>query len=292
MSDSTSANPIGKRISCGDARSLLFVPANRPPLFEKAGRAGADALILDLEDSVPLHEKATARESIESAWVHLCSFEIPLIIRINPVDTEAGRADIVWLAHRPLPSAVMISKAQSAASLVQLCDPLAGVSLIPLIESAAGFDALRAIAAVPAVLRLAVGNIDFMADTGMQCDESEAELATLRFAVSIATRLNGLAPAVDGVTVQIGDDGRLAADTRRAMRFGFGGKLCIHPRQIGVVHDTFAPTEDELSWARRVLVADADAGGAAVQLDVRMVDAPVVLLARRTVLRADAAPRR
>src|SRR5205823_11880052 len=86
--------------------------------------------------------------------------------------------------------------------------------------------------------------------------------------------------------VRIDDEERLRLDTRRALRFGFGGKLCIHPSQVAGVHAAFAPTVQELEWARKVLAADAAAGGAAVQVDGRMVDLPVVLQARRTVSRA------
>jgi citrate lyase subunit beta/citryl-CoA lyase len=162
------------------------------------------------------------------------------------------------------------------------------VALLPLIESAAGLDAVKPVAFAPGVLRLVVGHIDFMADTGISCDEAESELAPLRFAVAMATRLAGLAPAIDGVTVQTGDDARLRADTLRSKRLGFGGKLCIHPKQVAVVHDVLAPSEVELAWARRVLEADAASGGAAVQLDGRMVDLPVVLQARRTLALARA----
>jgi citrate lyase subunit beta/citryl-CoA lyase len=126
-----------------------------------------------------------------------------------------------------------------------------------------------------------VGHIDFVADTGIQCSDDESELAPLRFAVAMATRNSRLAPAVDGVTASISDEDRLRRDTRRAMRFGFGAKLCIHPHQVSVVHEVFDPSPQELDWARRVLDADARAGGAAVQVDGRMVDLPVVLQARR-----------
>jgi citrate lyase subunit beta/citryl-CoA lyase len=131
-----------------------------------------------------------------------------------------------------------------------------------------------------------VGHIDFMADTGITCDEAESELLPLRFAVAMATRLASLAPAIDGVTVQTGDEGRLRIDTLRARRLGYGGKLCIHPRQPAGVHAAFAPSEQEVTWAQRVVDADAQSGGAAVQLDGRMVDTPVVLQARRTLARA------
>jgi len=268
-------------------RSLLFVPGNRPERFDKAVRSGADAVILDLEDSVPFADKAAARAAIEREWARLVSLGVPLVVRINALGSEEGDLDLRWLRRLENLPAVMCPKAESVAALGQAHESLGGTALLPIIESAAGLAALPSLAAVPGVLRLAVGNIDFMADTGLQCDESETELGPLRFAVAMATRLNRLAPAIDGVTVQIGDHERLRQDTRRALRFGFGGKLCIHPGQVDVVHHAMTPTEQELDWARRVVAADRDSGGAAVQLDGRMVDLPVVLQARRTLARAN-----
>ena len=276
------------RTACASARSLLFVPGNRPELFEKAVRSGADAVILDLEDSVPTADKVAARGAIAREWPLLRNHGVPLVVRLNALDNVVGQEDLVWLKQLPSPAAVILPKAESAQALAQVHDRLDGMALLPIIESAAGLAALPAQAAAPGVLRLVVGPIDFMADTGLQCNEAESELVPLRFAVAMATRLNRLAPAIDGVTVQIDDDERLRRDTRRAVRFGFGGKLCIHPRQVGVVHQAFAPSDQELNWARRVIAADAAAGGAAVQLDGRMVDLPVVLQARRTLARAAA----
>ena len=268
------------------ARSFLFVPGNRPERFEKALASGADAVVLDLEDSVPLGEKAVAREAIAKAWHSLQAFNVPLVVRINPAEHELGMADLDWLSRLDPPAAVMVPKTESIGALNAVLSAVPGAHLLPLIETAAGHGALNDIAGTTGVLRLVVGHIDFMADTGMQCSEGEPELAPLRFAVAMATRLHQLAPAVDGVTVSIGDEALLREDTRRALRFGFGGKLCIHPRQVGVVHDVLAPTQDEVAWARRVVEADANSGGAAVQLDGRMVDVPVVLQARRLLARA------
>ena len=273
------------------ARSLLFVPGNRPERFEKAVRSGADAVILDLEDAVPLGEKPAARQAIERDWARLQTFGVPLVVRINGLAADEGALDLRWLKRLPKPAAVMLPKAESPAAVARVIDALGGgTAILPIIESAAGYAALDTLAAAPGVLRLVVGNIDFMADTGLQCDESESELTPLRFAVAMSTRLHRLAPAIDGVTVQIGDDERLRADTRRALRFGFGGKLCIHPKQVKLVHEAMAPTEQEVDWARRVLAADAASGGAAVRLDGRMVDLPVVLQARRTLARASRKP--
>ena len=268
------------------ARTLMFVPGNRAERFEKAARSGADAVIIDLEDSVPAAEKASARAAIEREWTRLQTLGIPLIVRINAAESDAGATDLIWLARLHAPSAVMVPKAESVQALEHVHRELHGVATLPLIESAAGYAALPLLGGAAGVLRLVVGHIDFMADTGLQSDDEEAELAPLRFAVNIATRLNRLAPPVDGVTVRIGDDVRLLQDVRRALRFGFGGKLCIHPSQVAAIHEAFRPTEHELAWARKVLAADSATGGAAVQVDGRMVDLPVVLQARRTVARA------
>ena len=274
-------DPMTARIA--QARTLLFVPGNRPERFEKAARCGADAVVLDLEDSVPPADKLAARGAIAREWARLQGLGVPLVVRINTADGEIGRADLAWLAALPSPAAVMVPKAESVSVLEQVHHALRDVPILALIESAAGYAALPSLGGASGVLRLVVGHIDFLADTGLQCDDDESELAPLRFAVNIATRLNRLAPPVDGVTVQIGDEARLRKDVRRALRFGFAGKLCIHPAQVAVVHDAFMPTGEELAWARKVLAADSAAGGAAVQVDGRMVDLPVVLQARKTV---------
>ncbi len=269
------------------ARSLLFVPGNRPERFAKALASGADAVIFDLEDSVPLDAKPSARHAIGAAWPALRDAAMPLIVRINALEGSAALDDLEWLTRLPsTPKAtVMVPKAESRAALERVTARLPGTVLLPIIESAAGYAALSDVASAPGVLRLAVGHIDFMADTGMQCSADEVELAPLRFAVAMATRLHRLASAIDGVTVDIADEARLRDDTRRALRFGFGGKLCIHPKQVAIVHDAMAPSADEIAWARRVIDADAASGGSAVQLAGRMVDAPVVLQAQRLLAR-------
>jgi len=270
---------------CANARSLLFVPGNRPERFENAVRSGADAVVLDLEDSVPAAQKALAREAVERGWARLNSFGVPLVVRINAPDTADGDEDLRWLTQLPTLDAVMLPKAESAETLADVHERLNAVALLPIIESAAGHAALPSLAAAPGVLRLVLGHVDFMADTGLQCDEMQSELAPLRFAIAMATRLHRLAPAIDGVTLEMDDDALLRDATLRAVRYGFGGKLCIHPRQVPAVHQAFAPTEREIAWARRVIAADAQAAGAAVQLDGRLVDMPVVLQAKRTLAR-------
>lgn len=267
------------------ARSLLFVPGDRPERYAKAQASGADAVVIDLEDAVAPAAKAAARQGIESAWPTLCASPVPTLVRIN---ASPAQGDAPWLATlAPLtpPAGVLLPKTESAQQLTELARLLPGVPLIPMIESAAGLHALEAIASAPQVLRLAIGHIDFMADTGLLCSDDERELDPLRFAIAMATRRHKLAAALDGVTVAFQDDARLRADTTRALRFAFGGKLCIHPRQVAVVHEALCPSDDEVAWAEQIIVADRASGGAAVQLDGRMVDLPMVLQAHRTLAR-------
>lgn len=270
------------------ARTLLFVPGNRPERFQKALTSGCDGVVIDLEDSVPGDAKPAARAAVAAAWASLIeTTAVPLVVRINGLETDAGREDWEWLADLPFaPAGVMLSKAESDAQVCKLVRAAPESAMLPLIESAAGLLALPQIAQAPAVRRLVVGHIDFMADTGIRCSDDERELDGLRFAVAMHSRANRLAPPIDGVTVSIDDDVRLRTDTQRALRFGFGGKLCIHPRQLAAVHAAMMPSDAEIEWARRVLAADEAAGGAAIQLDGRMIDLPVVLQARQTLARA------
>lgn len=267
------------------ARSFLFVPANRPERFAKAAASGADAVILDLEDSVPLQAKAEARAAIRQHWGVLQGSPCAVVIRINSPDTEWGRQDLLDLQDLGSLAGVMVPKCESPATLARVARTWPGVTSLPIIESAAGHLALRGIALAPQVGRLVVGHIDFLADTGMVCSDDQRELDTLRFEVAMCTRVANLAPAVDGVTVSVDDEALIRADTQRALRFGFGAKLCIHPRQVPVVHATFAPTPTQLEWAERVLGAMEASQGSAVQLDGKMVDRPVVLQAQRLLAR-------
>jgi citrate lyase subunit beta/citryl-CoA lyase len=267
------------------ARSFLFVPANRPERFAKATASGADAVILDLEDSVPLQSKAQARAAIRQAWPQLQEAACAVVIRINSPDTEWGQQDLLELQGLDGLAGLMVPKCESAQTLARVAQAFAGVPSLPIIESAMGYLALREIAQAPQVGRLVVGHIDFLADTGMACGDEQRELDSLRFEVAMCTRLGQLAPAVDGVTVSVDDEALIRADTERSLRFGFGAKLCIHPKQVPVVHATLAPTPEQVAWAQRVLQAMAQSQGSAVQLDGKMVDLPVVLQAERLLSR-------
>ena len=261
--------------------SLLFVPASRPERFDKALGSGADAVIVDLEDAVAPADKDAARAAL-AAWLDPVH---PVLVRINAADTPWFAADLELLA-RPGVSAVVLPKAEHPDDVVVASRAGGGLAVLPLIESALGFEQRRALAHADRVERLIFGHIDFQADLNMRA--TEEELLPFRTALVLASRLAGIAAPIDGVCTAIDDAELLQADALRARRLGFGGKLCIHPRQVAVVNRCFAPSAEEVAWAQRVIAADTASGGAAVAVDGKMVDRPVVLRAQAILVEAQA----
>ena len=142
------------------------------------------------------------------------------------------------------------------------------------------------LARAPRVERLAFGSLDFQLDLGIEGDDDE--LLSFRSQLVLTSRLAGIAAPIDGVTTSIGDSDRLRAETTRARRLGFGAKLCIHPGQVAIVNAAFAPRDEEIAWAKRVLEAARASEGAAVKVDGKMVDRPVILRAEAIVREAEA----
>jgi len=263
-------------------RSYLFVPGHRPDRFDKALAAGADAVILDLEDAVPAADKEAARKAV-SHWLGLReSGPSPqILVRINASSAPQHVADLQACLRGV--DGVVLPKSERVDELARLARALPGVALLPLIETALGFAAAPDLAHAPAVQRLVFGSIDFQHDLGIEGDGEE--LLLFRSQLVLHSRLAGLAAPVDGVCTALDDAPRIHAEALRARRLGFGAKLCIHPRQIAPVHDALAPTAAQLDWARRVLAAADAAAGAAVALDGAMVDRPVILRAQALLAR-------
>lgn len=260
-------------MSGAPARSYLFVPGNRPGRFDKACAAAADAVIVDLEDAVPASDKRAAREAL-AAWV---SPAHPVLVRINSADSEWFRDDLA-LCALPGVAGVVLPKAEQVKDLARIA--AAGAQLIlPLIESALGLWNAPALARAPRVERLLFGAIDFSVD--LRLKEGHEQLLYYRSQLVLVSRVAGIEAPVDGVTVAIDDPARVGDDTGRARALGFGGKLCIHPKQVPIVNAGFAPSAAEQDWAARVLDAAANANGAPVALDGKMVDRPVILIARQ-----------
>lgn len=270
-------------MTAASACSWLFVPGNRPERFEKARTAGADAVIFDLEDAVPPDDKPAAREAVVA---HLDAAR-PAWVRVNAADTGWFVDDIAAIAAHPGTAGVMLPKCEARAQVdAVLAHAHRSLELLPIIETAAGIAGLDEVCTAPRVARVAFGTLDFQVDLGIDGDGEE--LNAFRSRIVLASRLAGIAPPVDGVSTVIDASEAIERHARYARRFGFGGKLCIHPKQLDAVHRAYAGSEAEQAWARRVLEAVAASAGAAVALDGKMVDTPVILKARR-ILRGQAA---
>jgi len=263
--------------------NFLFVPGTRPERFSKALDSGANAVVLDLEDAVPEEAKEAARNAIRIAWPNFSDEQKNrLVIRTNSPGTKFYAADLI-MAQELNVSCILIPKSESVDQINGAALILPNTAIIPMIETALGLDNLREIANSNQVIRLALGNLDLQADLGMVCDPDETELQTARYQIVLASRLAQIAPPIDGVTPSTDDAARISNDAQRAKRMGFGAKLCIHPKQVGLVKAAFMPSDEELAWAQRVVDADKTSKGGAIKLDGRMIDRPVVLLAQRTL---------
>lgn len=256
-------------------RAPLFVPANRPERFTKAAASGADAIILDLEDAVPIDAKGDARAALETGFT-----DLPVFVRINPYGSPWHEADVAAVAALAV-AGVILPKAEDSGISAAVSNSL-GVPIVALIETAQGLARARDIAATDGVVRLAFGSVDYCADLG--CAHLREVLLPARCELVLASRLAGIAAPIDGVTVQLDDPVISHDEAAHARALGMTGKFCIHPKQVFEVKRAFAPTEKEMDWAKRVLAS----GEGAVTIDGAMVDEPVRIRARRILAQARA----
>lgn len=263
--------------------TYLFVPGNRPERFDKACAAGAGAIVLDLEDAVAPADKALARNAIADWIAAHPEAATRVVVRINDANSacfadDAALMKALDIVHVMLPK---VELAEQVDALVDATGP--ALKVLPLIESARGVANVDRIAAAGRVQRLVFGTLDYGVDLDLSGDELGLIYPSSR--IAIASRCADIASPVAGVTPTLDDEARIRADLAFARAFGFGAKLCIHPRQVAVIHAACLPSADERQWAERVLEA-ARSGEGAVQLDGKMIDRPVVLKAQAILARS------
>ncbi|MGE4341016.1 MAG: CoA ester lyase [Pigmentiphaga sp.] len=265
------------------ARSVLFVPANRLDRVDKALAAGADHVVVDLEDAVEPQAKAAARAELATFLAARAGAR--LLVRVNAAGTDWHADDVAVCTQLDAVAGIMVPKAEDAGLLapVALCRPVWAI-----VESARGLLALRELARVPGLARFMLGTLDLGVDLGLAPDSAAAEtlLDQARYQVLVHSRAAGLAAPIDGVYPRLDDADGLRQHVARARDMGFGGVGCIHPAQVAMTHDVFQPGAAELDWARRVLAEAERTGLGAFRLDGAMVDAPVLARARTLLARA------
>ena len=269
-------------------RNLLFTPADRPDRFGKAVAVGADGAVLDLEDGVGLSSKQAARQAA------LRLFEAPpaspkefiWAVRFNHITTEDGLKDLLAFratAHRP--KIVMLPKTESVNEVEIAVRHLSSGAddspqIIALIETGRGLGAAESIAMHPSVGAIAFGGADLAADLHAALAWEPMLFARSRIAQAAAAA--GIA-VFDVPFLDIYDTTGLSKETELVKALGYSCKLAIHPAQIAPINAVFTPNPKELARAERIVAAFNQAHGGACQVDGRMVDAPVVTAAQRTV---------
>ncbi|HEY8359251.1 MAG TPA: CoA ester lyase [Ramlibacter sp.] len=264
----------------GAAITYLFVPGDRPERFAKALAAGADVVVIDLEDAVSPDRKEAARGNVAEA---LAQGDRQACVRINAVDTPWFEQDLGILSL-PGVASVMVPKAETSAALAAIRAAAPRLAIIPIVETARGLAHAAELAAGENVQRLAFGSVDFQVDLGIEGEDMELLFA--RSQLVLASRLAGIMAPVDGVTVDVKDAARATSDSARARRLGFGGKLCIHPSQLTPVRQAFLPDAESVRWAAGVLQAAESSGAGALTFEGKMVDKPVLDRARSIIARA------
>lgn len=261
------------------ARSWLFVPANRQERFVKAAASGADRVIIDLEDAVGPADKIDARDRLVGATI---PSNVPVYLRVNGVATPWFDDDVAVAATLEL-TGVLLPKADTAEDVARLANRIPSTRrIVPIIETALGSWNVLEVARAPRVERLVFGALDFQLDTGMH-DEGDT-FAAVRSRITVASKIAGIGAPIDAVTLAIEDENLLMHDATRSRRFGFDGKLCIHPKQVAVMNRAFRPSAEDVAWAKGLLAERAARPGVAVfSYRGTMVDRPVIERARRIV---------
>lgn len=263
-----------------DPSLLLFVPADRPERFGKALASGATGAILDLEDAVAPDRKEYARAQVR-AFVDASADLARVAVRVNPPETPDGHNDLAMLAATRRIGAVVVPKVGSPHDCARVADVVGDLPQIVIVETARGVVHCESIAATPHVLALAFGPYDLAAELGgvSDADAMDPHRSRVLVAARAAERW-----AIDGPSREYGDASIPARDAEHARRLGYDGKLLIHPAQIAPVRAAFAPTDDEVAYARRIVEA-AQRSNPAV-LDGTMIDPPIVIAAERILRRA------
>ena len=270
-------------------RSLLFVPGNQPKMLERASGLKPDAFIPDMEDSVPIDEKANAREVTSSYLAQLGSGGTPVIPRVNSLDTGLLDDDLASVVGEHV-FGVSVGKIETPEDIATISGKLdalerkawievGSVRLLPWIETAMAIVHLYEICkASPRIVGVAFGAEDFTNDMGIERTESETETYFARNSIVVAARAADVL-ALDTPYFSFRDPDGLRENASVARQYGFKGKFAIHPAQIDIINETFSPSAAEIEQAQRVVEAFDEAarrGRGSTSLDGKVVDVPVV----------------
>jgi citrate lyase subunit beta/citryl-CoA lyase len=263
------------------ARSWLFVPGDRPERFDKAAASGVDVVVIDLEDAVLPEARPQARVQVAS-WLRDGH---QAVVRVG--STEDLEAEVNAIYAPGLLGVILPKPAGAVAVAEALTHLVAGVDAIVLVETAHALHEVEAIAALPRVARLALGQVDLGIDTGLSFESLEVAQA-VRTRLSLASAVAGLPGPIDGPVMHVGDAAAVSARAADAQLAGMRAMLCIHPGQVGAVNAAFSPSADQVAAARSIVeAAAANPSVGAFALNGKLIDRPVIVAAERVVALAE-----
>lgn len=269
-------------------RSMLYVPANVPRFVEKSATAGADAILLDLEDSIPHERKAEARAALATAIPIARAGGSEVLVRVNrPLRLALGDIEAAVAAGA---DGILLTKVLGPDHVQLACELLTGhMRIIPMVETAAALRSLHEIArASPRVAGLLIGAEDLAAECGAAADDEIIAMAKRQMVLAAVAA--GVAPlGTLGTVADYKDAEKVRALVARSKRAGLVGASCIHPSLVPILNEGFSPSAAELDLARRQLAAGEEAareGRGSFVVDGLMVDEPILIRARRILAQA------
>lgn len=302
-SKNNSAKKREKRVKKGKnrlRRTRLYIPGNNPAMIQNATIYGADSLIFDLEDSIPLVEKDAARILVRNALQFLDFGSCEITVRINGIETEYFEKDLKAIIS-PRLDGILLPKTESLDDVKLVDDNISkkeqernmtmgSIKIMPVIESAMGVLNVEEIAFGPRVVAIGLGGEDLTVDLGAKRTKKGKELEYISSKIILACAAAKI-QAIDTVYPDINDPEGLYQSAKKAIELGFQGKSIIHPSQVEPVHRAFQPTEEEIEEAKRIVRAYHEAmekGAGTVSVDGRMVDLPVVRRSENILKRVEA----
>ena len=271
-------------------RSILFVPGNRPDWMDKAPKYGPDALILDLEDAVPITEKVEARQTVRAGIERLQQRRMPIVVRVNGVNTGLTGEDIeaivtAGLVAVAVPKLERVEEVLKVDAWIELFErkvglPMGTVEIVALPETARGLMNAYQLATACSRVGNIVGGVgarsgDVTKAIGYKWTRSGLETLYLASHILLAARAAGIEYPIGGGSLEVGDTELVRAQLQRAREIGYRGALLIHPSAVPIANEVFAPSKEEIEWNKGVLRAMAEAeraGRAAVTYDGMMID--------------------
>jgi citrate lyase subunit beta/citryl-CoA lyase len=284
-------------------RSFLYVPGNEPRKLNKVGTFGSDAVIIDLEDAVPIKQKVETRTAVRQSIPSVKANGCLVYVRINPTSQKAdfsvpiGVGDLEEVVCADL-DGIVVPKVESAKELVQI-DTIIGIrernlglpelsiEIHPIVETALGmWNAFEIAHSSPRIKSLHLGAGDFTRDVNIELSKDESELTYARSRLVTISKVCGLNPPPDIVWLHMEDEQGFIESVKRGKRMGFFGKTCIHPRQIPIVNQVYSPNAEEVLRAQNIVTAFTDAearGSASIVVDGVFVDYPVAEKAEKVL---------